>query len=85
MALAAAATATRPRYFMYGAGARIPLPVRLIVRALLPRQPIWRVYVLSRVLVKGTGLLHLHALLQRLARTAARRRVPAPAAPTGKP
>lgn len=69
---ASAATGTRPRYFMYGAGAHIPMPVRLIVRALFPRQPIWRIYILSRVLAKCTGLLHLSALLQILVRKAAR-------------
>jgi len=74
MDLAAAATGTRPRYFMYGAGAHIPLPVRLIVRALFPRQPIWRIYILSRAVAKCTGLLHLFALLGCLARTVTRRR-----------
>jgi radical SAM superfamily enzyme YgiQ (UPF0313 family) len=75
MELAAAATSTRPRYFMYGRGAHIPLPVRLLVRALFPRQPIWRIYILSRGAAKWTGLLHLSALLRYLARMATRRPV----------
>ena len=66
-------------YFMYGAGAHIPLPVRLLVRALFPRQPIWRFYILSRFLAKYTGLLHGFALLSYLARAARRRRAPAAA------
>lgn len=73
MDLAAAATGTRPRYFMYGSGAHIPMPVRLVVRALFPRQPIWRIYILSRALAKYSGLLHLFALLQHLVRAATRR------------
>ena len=77
--LAAAATAIRPRYFMYGAGAHIPLPVRLVVRTLFPRQPIWRFYILSRVLAKYTGLLHLYAVLSYLVRAATRKSAPAPA------
>ncbi len=81
MDLAANATGTRPRYFMYGAGAHIPLPVRLVVRALFPRQPIWRIYILSRTLAKCTGLLHAYALLTYLARAATRLRSPAAAAP----
>jgi radical SAM superfamily enzyme YgiQ (UPF0313 family) len=81
MDLAAAATGTRPRYFMYGSGAHIPLPVRLVVRALFPRQPIWRIYILSRAVAKCTGLLHLFALLQYLVRTASRRPAAADAAP----
>jgi hypothetical protein len=68
MELSAAATGTRPRYFMYGAGAHIPLPVRLVVRTLFPRQPIWRFYVVSRSVAKYAGLLHLFALLGRFAR-----------------
>ena len=76
MDLAAAAAGTRPRYFMYGGGAHIPLPVRLIVRTLFPRQPIWRIYILARTLAKYTGLLHLHAAFERLARAATRRRAP---------
>jgi hypothetical protein len=76
--LAAAAAGTRPRYFMYGAGAHIPLPVRLVVRTLFPRQPIWRFYILSRALAKYTGLLYPYARLSGLVR-AARRRMPAPA------
>ena len=74
MELAAAATGTRPRYFMYGAGAHIPLPVRLVVRALFPRQPIWRFYIVSRYVAKYTGLLHLFALLGRFARNLSRAR-----------
>ncbi|MHB8835505.1 MAG: B12-binding domain-containing radical SAM protein [Candidatus Methylomirabilia bacterium] len=76
MELAAAATGTRPRYFMYGAGAHIPLPVRLVVRALFPRQPIWRFYVLSRAVAKYAGLLHLFAALSYVTRAARRRRAP---------
>ena len=73
MDLVVTAAGTRPRYFMYGAGAHIPLPVRLIVRALFPRQPIWRIYILTRTLAKGTGLLHAFALLNYLMRKAMRR------------
>jgi len=79
--LAAAATATRPRYFMYGAGAHIPLPVRLVVRTLFPRQPIWRFYILSRALAKYTGLLYLYARLSSLVRAVTRRWAPAEALP----
>jgi hypothetical protein len=73
MALAAAATDVRPRYFLFGPGAHIPLPVRLLVRALLPRQPIWRVYIVSRMALKLTGVLDLFGLARRLARRAVRR------------
>jgi radical SAM superfamily enzyme YgiQ (UPF0313 family) len=79
MNLAAAATSTRPRYFMYGRGAHIPLPVRLVVRALFPRQPIWRIYILSRAAAKYTGLLHVSAALGYAARAAFPRRTPATA------
>jgi hypothetical protein len=72
MGQAAAATATRPRYFMYGAGAHIPLPVRIVAKALFPRQPVWRIYIISRSLAKCVGLLHLFAGLRHLARTVER-------------
>ena len=80
--LAASATDVRPRYFMFGGGAHIPLPVRVLVRALLPRQPIWRFYVVSRILLRFTGLLHLAAPVRRLVRRAVRLRA---AAPSGSP
>jgi radical SAM superfamily enzyme YgiQ (UPF0313 family) len=70
--LAASATRTRARYFMYDEGANIPLPVRLLVRTLFPRQPIWRTYVLHRILLKCTGILDLYALLHAAARGALR-------------
>jgi len=82
--LAAAATRIRPRYFMYGAGAHIPLPVRFIVRGLFPRQPIWRIYILHRGVAKYTGLLHLYALLRSLAAAATRRPVRGIHSPPGR-
>jgi hypothetical protein len=74
MDLAAAATSVRPRYFMFGGGAHIPLPVRLLARALFPRQPIWRVYILTRGAAKYTGVLYVIAALGALARVARNRR-----------
>ena len=42
-------------------------------RAFFPRQPIWRVYILSRVAAKYSGLLNLFAAARSAARAVARR------------
>ena len=79
MDLAAGATSVRPRHFLFGRGAHIPLPARLLARALFPRQPIWRLYILTRIAAKCTGLLFVTAALGAAGRAVfpRRRRPPA--------
>jgi hypothetical protein len=62
-ALASVAAAWHHNFFMFDEGALILLPVRLVMGALFPRQPLWRGYIAMRLLEKITGVFLVRALV----------------------
>lgn len=73
-----------PNFFSFDEQANVPLPFRLLFHSLWPRQPLWRAYVVGRLIEKFTGIGVLRGLVAGLrlgrARRLAARAVPALAA-----
>ncbi len=56
------ATALHHNFFMFDDGANVLLPVRVFLATFFPRQPLWRGYIVLRMLEKISGLFLLRAL-----------------------
>ena len=76
---------TRSNYFMYDEDETTPLFIQRagswLIRVFAPRQPIWRLFILMRMLQRLTGL----GLIRRILHLVARRRAFRPAAGKDRP
>ena len=62
-ALASLATALHHNFFMFGDGANVLLPVRIIMKVFFPNQPLWRGYIVMRLFEKYSGVFLIRALI----------------------
>jgi hypothetical protein len=62
-ALASVGTAWHHNFFMFDEKANVILPVRVFLRLFFPKQPLWRGYVVMRMLEKISGVFLIRALI----------------------
>jgi|WetSurMetagenome_2_1015567.scaffolds.fasta_scaffold00061_27 hypothetical protein len=59
----ALATALHHNFFMFDDGANVLLPIRMFFGVLFPSQPLWRLYIVMRLLEKISGVFLVRALV----------------------